>query len=174
MQLIESKLSDQTLLSIENPPPPTVPRPRRTRGRKLADALASLDNCGSRRLSHVAAAHRLRQRNQRGGVDRQELLADVAFVAGGGDRFHDRRIVEFLAVVEFVAAGNAGRMVMADVFVELTDARDHVSFHDLHVIDIVEQFQPWAADAADDFDRPFDLVAEIIGMALSSRCSRGC
>jgi hypothetical protein len=47
--------------------------------------------------------------------DGAELLADVAFVVGGGDGAHDGGVVEFLALVDFVATGVTGRVEVADV-----------------------------------------------------------
>jgi hypothetical protein len=62
---------------------------------------------------HIADLVRLLQPRQRialGG----ELLSDIAIVVGGGDGAADGGIVEFLRLVQFVAAGVAGNMEVAD------------------------------------------------------------
>ena len=48
--------------------------------------------------------------------DGTELLAHVSVMVGSGDCPHDGGVVEFLGVVDLVAAGVAGGVEMADVF----------------------------------------------------------
>jgi hypothetical protein len=62
----------------------------------------------------------------------------VAIVSG-----HHRRVVDFLGVVQLAAAGVAGRVHVADDVAILLDASQQVAVHDLHVIDVEEQLQPW-------------------------------
>ena len=49
-----------------------------------------------------------------------EFLAHDARVAGLQDRAHDRRVVQLLVLVQFVAAGVAGRVVVADASISIS------------------------------------------------------
>ena len=42
------------------------------------------------------------------------------------------------------------------------DRADHIAFHDLHVVDIVEQLEVFGADAFDQLDTPASVVAHVI------------
>src|SRR5437879_13691456 len=83
-----------------------------------------------------------------------ELVGDVAAEVGGGDAAHHAVPLDFLGSVKFVAAGNATGMEVAypiDVFL---DSPDEVAFHDLHVVDVVEQLDAGRIDSLDDLDAP--------------------
>src|SRR5262249_29639312 len=69
----------------------------------------------------------------------------VRVVAGKleiGDGPCDSPPVEFLRIVQFVPPRVAARMKVADPLDVLPDRPDDVSFHDLHVIDVVQQLHP--------------------------------
>ena len=59
-------------------------------------------------------------------------------------------------------AGNAAGVVVGDVGMELLNRRDHVSFHDLHVVDVVEQLEVLRADPLAQFDTPYSVVAHVV------------
>jgi hypothetical protein len=69
---------------------------------------------------------------------RDELVGEIAFEFQVGDGLCDGVPVEFLGLVEFVPAGHAAGVEVADVLDVLADGADHVAFHDLHVVDVVE------------------------------------
>ena len=73
-------------------------------------------------------------------------MRDVAGEAGLDDRARDGRPVHFLRVVELVAAGDAAGMVVRDVLMVRADRRDQIAFHDLHVVDVVEQLHARRVD----------------------------
>ena len=95
-----------------------------------------------------------------------ELLGDVAFVAGFDDLAEDGGVVDFLGVIEFGAAGVAGGVVVADELVVLADAADDVAVHDGDVVDVEEEFEVGRADAADEVEAEVGVVAEVAGMAF--------
>ena len=73
-------------------------------------------------------------------------MGDVAGEIRVGDGFHDRRVLNFLRSVEFVTAGNASGMKVSDDADVLADGVDQIPFHDLHVVDVVEQFDARGVD----------------------------
>ena len=68
-------------------------------------------------------------------------MGDEAGEAGVDDGLDDGWVVQFLSVVDLVAAGDAGGVVVGNELVVVTDGGDDVSFHDLHVVDVVEEFE---------------------------------
>jgi len=58
---------------------------------------------------------------------RDEIVADVAVVAGFGDGSQDRGIIQFLGVVEVITSWVARRVVMEEVGVMLPDRADHIA-----------------------------------------------
>ena len=88
--------------------------------------------------SYVAQIYGFAQRGQRiaGG---HELVRHVALVTGGGDAAHHSIPLHFLGAVEFMPAGNAAGVEVGQPLNVLLNGRDQVSFHDLHVVDVVEQ-----------------------------------
>ena len=99
-----------------------------------------------------------------------ELLTDVAQVPGACDLFHNWLVVDFLLVADFTTARVAGGVVVADVVLVLSNARDDIAVHNLHVVDVKQQFHPGRADLLDDFHTVVDVVALVAGMALHLGC----
>ena len=53
-------------------------------------------------------------------------------------------------------------MVMAKILVVLFDGGNNVTFHDLHVVDVVEQFQVGVSHFFKQLHAPFGMIALII------------
>ena len=70
-----------------------------------------------------------------------ELLGNVALKPSFNDGLANGRVIEFLSVVDLVSARIAAGMIVAEILVALLDGSNDVAFHDLHVINIVEQFE---------------------------------
>ena len=70
-------------------------------------------------------------------ASRTKLVANVAAIAGRGNRRADRRVVQLLLIVQIVSTRVAGGVKMADRRTVLLDRPDQVSLHDLHVVNIV-------------------------------------
>ena len=70
-----------------------------------------------------------------------EFLGKEPVVACLSDRLNDRGVVEFLSFVEFIAAGASGSVIVSDVLSCPTDGGHDVTFHDLHVVDVIEKFE---------------------------------
>ena len=66
-------------------------------------------------------------------------MTDIADITGICDCCEDGRIVDFLVYVQFIAAGIARSMIVAEPLMIVLYGPYKVTFHDLHVIDIVEQ-----------------------------------
>src|SRR5262249_830147 len=111
--------------------------------------------------SHIANPEPLCQRLDRL-TGRNELLAQKTVVAGRQNRFHKRRVIQVLGVVDLVPAGHAAGVVVGDVLLILADGGDHVAFHDLHVIDVVQQPKARRAKLLDQLHAPRRLVVHVI------------
>ncbi len=95
-----------------------------------------------------------------------ELLRYEVVEACGENGAHYRGVVNFLRVVEFAAAGVAGGVVVADVFLVFADVADDVAVHDLHVINVEQQLEVRRANLLDGLDAKLDIVALIAGVTL--------
>ena len=89
-------------------------------------------------MLNVAEVGGLAQRGERVACG-HELVGDVAAEIGGGDAAHDSIPLHFLGAVELVTAGHAAGVEVTDPVNVLLNGADQVTFHDLHVIDVVEQ-----------------------------------
>src|ERR1700733_6640856 len=76
-----------------------------------------------------------------------ELVRDVALVVKIRDGAGDGVIVQFLAVIDFMPSGDATGMKMSDPVDVVADRTDDIALHDLHMINVVEQFHPRRIDA---------------------------
>src|SRR5438067_2300588 len=93
---------------------------------------------GGVNLGNSADLHGLPERGQRI-LRRRELVRHKAGKAGIGDRPGDRVPVQLLRVIELVPTRHAPSVEMANVIRMLSNGANHVPFHDLHVIDVVQQ-----------------------------------
>ena len=64
------------------------------------------------------------------------------------------------------AAGVAGGVVVADVFLVFADVADDVAVHDLHMINVEQQLEVWRANLLDGLDAKLDIVALIAGVSF--------
>ena len=71
-------------------------------------------------------------------------------------------IVQLLRRVDLVPAGNARGVVVRDVLVIVADRADHVAFHDLHVVDVVQKLEALRPQALGERDTPRRAVALIV------------
>src|SRR5690606_33096436 len=92
--------------------------------------------------SHVTNLYRLFQRSQPGLIGISfwyEFLGHVSLEAGFNDSFHNGWIIQFLRVINFISARHTPGMVVCNVLVIVANGTNHISFINLHVIDVVEQ-----------------------------------
>ncbi len=89
-------------------------------------------------------------------------MGDVAAEVGGGDAAHHAVPLDFLRGVEFVAARNSAGVKVADPVDVFLNGADEVAFHDLHVIDVEEQFDARGVDGLNDLDAPGGVVAHVV------------
>ena len=93
-----------------------------------------------------------------------EFVAEVEIIAGTSNGATDAGVVEFLAIIQVATVGVAGGVEVADPFDVLADGADDIAFHDLHVVDVIEQFDPWAVDPLTDRHAPRGMIALIAGV----------
>lgn len=91
-------------------------------------------------------------------------MSEKAIKASFCDCRSNGGVVDFLASVHFVSSGVAGGVVMAEVPVVFLDRPDEVPFHDLHVVDVVEQFEVIGSDHVHQLDPPVRSIAHVVGM----------
>ena len=93
-----------------------------------------------------------------------ELVADESGVTSPGDGAGDGGIIELLISTQFVSSGNTGSMEVGEVIDVLADGGDHVSLHDLHVVDVVEKPEARMVDLLAEGDSPVGVVALVVGV----------
>src|SRR5688500_12677419 len=61
-------------------------------------------------------------------------------------------------------SGDTGSMIMANVIFVILDCADHIAFHDLHMVNVIEKFEMITSDLIDKFNTPGSIVTLIIEM----------
>jgi len=89
-------------------------------------------------------------------------MGDVAGVTGFEDCLHNRRVIEFLGIVDFVSAGDSRGVIMGDVLFVGLEGLNDIAFHNLGVVDVVEDFEAVGADLFADLDAEFHIVEHIV------------
>src|SRR5687768_5665176 len=97
--------------------------------------------------SDIAEHHRFAQRGQRIEL-RNEFVREVYGKTGVDGGPADGRPLQLLRVVELVSDRHAAGVIVRDVLVMLLDGADLVACHDLHVVDVVEQFHSRRIDGS--------------------------
>src|SRR5687768_14267975 len=113
--------------------------------------------------SDGAEFYRFRQRRARV-LRRDEFLRDITLESGLGDRARDCRIVELLRGVYLVPSRHAGSVIVTDVLVIVADGANDIPFHDLHVVDVVQQLETIGADFLRQRDAPRRTIALVVRM----------
>src|SRR5699024_1406423 len=93
---------------------------------------------------------------------RHKLLCHKAFKARFMYRFHNSGIVQLLCFVDLITARHTAGMVVSEVGMVILYGTDNISFHDLHMVDIIEQLK---AVRPDSFGKPYapgGMIALII------------
>ncbi len=67
-----------------------------------------------------------------------ELVGYIPGVAGVDYGTHDRGIVQLLGLVDFVTPWIAARVVVSNVILVRSNRTDHIAFHDLRMVDVIE------------------------------------
>ena len=115
---------------------------------------------------HVAQFHGMLERRGRVFPGGNEFLRHIALESCFQDHLHDMRILNLLSVIQFRSARTTGCVIVSDELLVLANSADDVAVHDLHVVDIEEQFQVWRANLPDDRNALVDVVAEVSRMSL--------
>ena len=85
------------------------------------------------------------------------------------DRPHDRGIVQFLRVVDLGPPRDPAGVVVADPGARVRQRADDVPFHDLHVVDVVEDLHAGRVDGPDDLERVVHAVADVVDVSAGFR-----
>jgi len=93
-----------------------------------------------------------------------EFVSDIIGVIGGRDCPTNTRVIHFLRVIQVIAARVARGVKVADPFDVFPDRADHIAFHDLHVVDVVKQFDARAVNPFADGHAPGGMIALITGV----------
>ena len=110
---------------------------------------------------HGAKLNGFRKRSHR--IARgNKFMREISFKVQVGDRFCHRAPLQFLRVVQFVTPRHAAGVEVPDVLDVVADGADDVALHDLHVIDVVQQFHARRVHAFHHLHAPGRVVALII------------
>src|ERR1035437_6072394 len=118
-----------------------------------------VDNC-----SNVAEAYALAERGDFVGALGHEFLGDIPFEAGVKNGLHNPRVVQLLGVVNLAAPGHAAGVVVVEETVVFANGVADIPVHDLHVKNVIKDFEPFGADSLDKFDAPCDVVSLVVMM----------
>ena len=66
-------------------------------------------------------------------------MCDIPAKTAIGDSLHDTVPLNFLMVIQFVATWNSAGVEVGDPLDVVSDSTDEVPFHDLHVVDVIQQ-----------------------------------
>ena len=77
---------------------------------------------------------------------REKLMGDETVETGLSDRLGNGWIIDLLGMVDFVSTGVTSGVVVSEVLMVVLDRADDIPFHDLHVVDVVEEFEMIASD----------------------------
>ena len=91
-------------------------------------------------------------------------MRNVAGEASVRDGLHDRAVLNLLGGADFVAAGNASGVEVAEDADVGADGVDQIAFHNLHVVDVVEQFDARGIDLVHDVRAPRGVVGHVVGV----------
>ena len=73
-------------------------------------------------------------------------MGDVTVETGLSDRLGNGWIIDLLGMVDFVSTGVTSGVVVSEVLMVVLDRADDIPFHDLHVVDVIEEFEMIASD----------------------------
>src|ERR1039457_663959 len=130
---------------------------KRLSGGALPASLHSRLNTGL----HVAQSRRFFQRLHR--IARgHEFMRKISRETGIHDGFRHRPPLQLLRAVQLMPAGYAAGVEVSDVLDVLPDGADDRAFHDLHVINVIQQLHARRIHALDEFHAPDRVVALIV------------
>lgn len=85
-----------------------------------------------------------------------------------GDGIGDEPVVEFLRIVDFLAAGHSCGVDVADVVEVIAQRARYVPISDLRVVNVIQDFHTWRIDALDHIKSPCHMVEDLIGALVRS------
>lgn len=96
-------------------------------------------------------------------------MGDDGVGSGAGDGTIDGGIVDFLCVVRLAPPRVASGMIVREVRVVGLDGADEVPFHDLHVVDVIEELEGGGVDPIAEAQAPgggVAFVALVVDLAV--------
>ena len=85
--------------------------------------------------------YRFREREEGVLRGRNKFVTYEARIARRGEGACDGRVVEFLPGAELMATWHACGMKVSEILDVFSHGSDHVAFHDLHVVDVIKEFE---------------------------------
>lgn len=68
-------------------------------------------------------------------------MGHEALVSRIDDGLQDGWVVQLLRFIDFVAAWNTTGVIVGEIGGLFANRRDHIPFHDLHVVNVIEEFE---------------------------------
>ena len=91
-------------------------------------------------------------------------MTDKPLEAGVGNCLSNGGVVEFLSGAQFVTPRDPGGVEVCDMLDVVANGGDDVAFHDLHVVDVIEQLEVRVIEKFTKGRPPTGVVALIVGM----------
>lgn len=116
--------------------------------------------------SNITNHGRMPQREDRIIPGGDEFMGDKVMIADLLHRFHHRRVVNLLGIIQLTATGIASRMQVADVVSMQSQTTNDVSIHDADVVDVEQQLEVGASDLLDEVHAKVHVIPEVAWMTF--------
>ncbi len=93
-----------------------------------------------------------------------EFLPEIALETCLADCRYDGGVVELLVFIDLVPSWVASSVVVRDVLMVLLDGADDITFHDLHVIDVIEELEVRGGKGFAELGSPAGVVTLVVGV----------
>lgn len=89
-------------------------------------------------------------------------MPDISIISRCGDSPHNAPVIEFLVIIKVATTRVARSVEVGDPLDVLLDSSDDIAFHDLHVVDVVKEFDSGRVDSLANLNTPPSPVSLII------------
>src|SRR5690606_32218090 len=97
-------------------------------------------------------------------IGRHKFLCYISLKPCVQDSPYNSWIIKFLCLIDFISSGNTTGMIMADMFMVFFNGGNYITFHNLHMIDIIQKFKVRRAKFFGKCHSPRGGIALVIRM----------
>ena len=95
-------------------------------------------------------------------------MSEIAVETGRCNRSRYGWVIQLLLIVKFIPPGIPPGMVVPKVVVIFSNGTNDIPFHDLHVIDVIQELEVVGAYLLHQFNTPGRIVAHVVRMIDSA------